>query len=435
MSEAISLGLVLVLLLLSAFFASSEAAFLSLQRTRITHLVSTGVAGARRVAKMIEEPERLLSTILLGNNLVNVAFTSVITVAIVGYFGDGREGTAVLVATVVGTVMLLLLGEIIPKTVAVRKSERVAFLYAPVLKGTELLLLPFVLVLQWTTRGVSRLIGASADQRSITEGELRTMIDIGEAEGTFEPAEAEMLENVFQFGDSQVREVMTPRVEIISFHVGGDLREFLDIYAQNTHTRFPVYRESAENIIGIISAKDVLNKLASEGIRYDESVTEMIRDSFFIPETKRVSELFDEMRLTGNQMAIVIDEFGGLSGLVTLKRLLEAVVGAVGEEGEAPEEEYRAIDENTYQLEGGMSIQEVNQELDVELPTGDFETIAGFVLNTLGHFPEEREQFEHESLLFEIIRMDQFKIEEIKITKTASAGGDDPLETDSGPPR
>lgn len=418
MIEATSIGAVLVFLLLSAFFSSSEAAFLSLQRTRIAHLVSTGIIGARRVAKMIEEPERLLSTILLGNNLVNVAFTSVITVAIVGYFGKGREGTAVLIATVVGTAILLILGEIIPKTVAVRNAERVAFLYAPVLKGIELLLLPFVLVLQWIARCLNRLMGGNADRRSITEGELRTMIDIGEAEGIFDPAEAEMLENVFQFGDRQVREVMTPRVEIISVHVGSTLREFLDIYAQNTHTRFPVYRELTENIIGIISAKDVLNKLANNGIRYDESVAEMIRDSFFIPETKRVSELFDEMRLTGNQMAIVIDEFGGLAGLVTLKRLLEVVVGAVGEEGEAPEEEYRTIDENTYQVEGGMSIQEVNQELDVELPTGDSETIAGFVLNTLGHFPEEREQFEHSSLLFEIIRMDQFKIEEIRITKT-----------------
>ena len=430
MSDAASLGLVVVFLVFSAFFSSSEAAFLSLQRTRITHLASTGIPGARRVARMIEEPERLLSTILLGNNLVNVAFTSVITVAIVDSIGVDREGRAVLIATVVATVVLLLLGEVIPKTIAVRRSERVAFLYAPALKGTELLLFPFVLALQWITRGVNLVLGGSGDQRSITEGEFRTLIDIGEAEGTFEPSEAEMLENVFRFGDRQVREVMTPRVEIVSIQVGGTLREFLDIYARYTHTRFPVYRESADNIIGIISAKDVLNRLASAGIEYDDSATDVIRDSFFVPETKRVSELFDEMRLTGNQMSIVIDEFGGLAGLVTLKRLLEVVVGPVGEEGEAPEEEYRTIDENTFQVEGGMSIQEVNQELDVELPTGDFETIAGFVLNVLGHFPDEHEQFDHASLKFEIIRMDQFKIEEIKITKTGSHGGDAPFESD-----
>ena len=430
MIEATSLGLVVFLLVFSAFFSSSEAAFLSVRKTRIAYLVSSGVPGAQRVAKMIEEPERLLSTILLGNNLVNVAFTSVITVTIVDYMGQGREGSAVLVATAVGTVVLLLLGEVIPKTVAVRKSERVAFLYAPALKATELLLFPFVMALRWTTRGVNRVVGTSGAQHTITEGELRTLIDIGEAEGTFEPSEAEMLENVFQFGDRQVREVMTPRVEIVSLQVGGTLREFLDTYARNTHTRFPVYRESADNIIGIISAKDVLNKLATGGLAYDDSVTDVIRDSFFVPETKRVSELFDEMRHTGNQMAIMIDEFGGLAGLVTLKRLLEVVVGPVGEEGEAPEDEYRTIDENTFQVEGGMSIQEVNQELDVELPSGNFETIAGFVLNTLGHFPEEHEQFDHASLKFEIIRMDKFKIEEIKITKTGNHGGDAPIETD-----
>ncbi|MCH8188275.1 MAG: DUF21 domain-containing protein, partial [Proteobacteria bacterium] len=184
MIEATSLGLVVFLLVFSAFFSSSEAAFLSVRKARIAYLVSSGVPGAQRVARMIEEPERLLSTILLGNNLVNVAFTSVITVTIVDYMGQGREGSAVLVATAVGTVVLLLLGEVIPKTVAVRKSERVAFLYAPALKATELLLFPFVMALRWTTRGVNRVVGTSGAQHTITEGELRTLIDIGEAEGT-----------------------------------------------------------------------------------------------------------------------------------------------------------------------------------------------------------------------------------------------------------
>ena len=412
----INLILVGVLLVFSAFFSSSEAAFLFLQRTRITHLVSTGVPGAKRVADMISQPERLLSTILLGNNLVNVAFTSVVTVSVVAFVGEGREGQGVAIATIVSTVALLLVGEIVPKTIAIRKAERVAFMYAQPLKWTEYLLLPFVLFLQWITRGLNAVLGGTMPETSITEDEFRTLIDIGEAEGTFDASEAEMLEKVFQFGDRHVREVMTPRVEMVSIHEGGNFREFLDIYAQNTHTRFPVYGETVDDITGIISAKDLLKKMANEGVDYDASATDVQREAYFVPETKRISILFDELRQSGHQMAIVIDEFGGVAGLVTLKRLLEVVVGPVGEEGEAPEEEFRAIDENTFHVEGGMSIQEVGQELDIELPGGEFETIAGFVLETLGHIPILGEAFEYGNLAFEIIDMQGFKIEEIKIT-------------------
>ena len=214
--ETASLVLLLGLLVLSAFFSSSEAAFLSLQRTRLAHLLSEGVPGARRVADMLNEPERLLSTILLGNNLVNVAFSAIITVVVVSRAGEGNEGIAVVIATILGTVTLLLLGETIPKTIAVRESERLAFLYSYPLKWGEYLLLPFVLILQWITKMISRRVGGTQeDQRSITEVELRTLIDIGVGEGEFEHDEAERLKGVFRFGDRLVRDVMTPRTEIV----------------------------------------------------------------------------------------------------------------------------------------------------------------------------------------------------------------------------
>ena len=431
----LSLILIGVFLVFSAFFSSSEAAFLSLQRTRIAYLVSTGIPGAKRVADMIGQPERLLSTILLGNNLMNVAFTSVVTVSAIEFVGEGNRGQGVAIATAVSTVALLLAGEIVPKTIAVRNSERVAFIYAQPLKWTEYLLLPFVMFLQWITRGLNAVLGGSEPESSITEGEFRSLIDIGESEGTFEPSEAEMLEKVFQFGDRHVREVMTSRVEMVSIHEGGNFREFLDIYRQNTHTRFPVFTDTVDDITGVISAKDLLNKMANEGVDYDASATDVQREAYFVPETKRISELFDELRQSGHQMAIVIDEFGGVAGLVTLKRLLEVVVGPVGEEGEAPEEEFRAIDENTFHVEGGMSIQEANQELEIELPDGEFETIAGFVLETLGHIPALNEEFEHENLKFEIIDMQGLRIEEIKITKSETREGGESGEFDTGQAR
>ena len=431
----LSLILIGVFLVFSAFFSSSEAAFLSLQRTRIAYLVSTGIPGAKRVADMIGQPERLLSTILLGNNLMNVAFTSVVTVSAIEFVGESNRGQGVAIATAVSTVALLLAGEIVPKTIAVRNSERVAFLYAQPLKWTEYLLMPFVVCLQWITRGLNAVLGGSEPESSITEGEFRSLIDIGESEGTFKPSEAEMLEKVFQFGDRHVREVMTPRIEMVSINEGSNFREFLDIYAQNTHTRFPVFTDTVDDITGVISAKDLLNKMANEGVDYNASATDVQREAYFVPETKRISELFDELRQSGHQMAIVIDEFGGVAGLVTLKRLLEVVVGPVGEEGEAPEEEFRAIDENTFHVEGGMSIQEANQELEIELPEGEFETIAGFVLETLGHIPVVNEEFEHENLKFEIIDMQGLRIEEIKITKSETLEGGESGEFDTGQAR
>ena len=435
--DFLNVALVFVLLALSAFFSSSESAFLSLQRTRIAHLVSEGIPGARRVADMIGEPERLLATILLGNNIVNAATTAVITATVVAFVGDdsqpaGVSPAGVVIATAISTVALVLVGEIIPKTIAVRNSEKVAFIYSRPLTWTEYLLLPLVVVLQWATRGLNALLGGDvSDRRSITEDEFRSLIDIGEAEGEFEPAEAEMLENVFQFGDRQVREVMTPRTEMVSIRQGSDLREFLDIYAQTQHTRFPVYRNSPDNIIGVISSKDVLRRMAQTDLRYQDSVTEAIRDTYFVPETKRISDLFEELRTTGNQIALVIDEFGGVTGLVTLKRLLEVVVGPVGEEGESPEEEFRAIDENTFHVEGGMSVQEANEEMNIELPQGDdYETIAGFALYVLGHIPAKGEQFEYDNLTFEILDMQDLRIEEIRVTKSEKTEGES--ETDSG---
>ena len=266
-AEAASLALLLGFLVLSAFFSSSEAAFLSLQRTRIAHLLSEGVPGARRVANMLNEPERLLSTILLGNNLVNVAFSAVITVVVVKRVGQENEELGVVIATILGTVTLLLLGETIPKTIAVRNSERIAFLYSYPLKWGEYLLFPFVVVLQWITKMFSRRVGGAQDaQPSITEGELSTLIDIGVGEGEFEQEEAERLKGVFRFGDRQVRDVMTPRTEIVFVQRGSTVKEFLATYAEHSHTRFPVYWDTTDNVVGVLSLKDIMRSLSANGL-------------------------------------------------------------------------------------------------------------------------------------------------------------------------
>ena len=419
LSSLILIGLCIIL---SAFFSSSEAAFLTLERIRLVHLLNTNKPGAQRVAGLLERPERLLSTILLGNNLVNVAFTALITVVSLNLLGEGREALATILATVAGTILLLIFGETIPKTIAVHQAERISFWYARPLKMLETLFWPIIFLLQGMTNWTTKLLGVNPEARdSITEGELLSLIDIGEAEGTFESSEAELLQNVFRFGDRQVREVMTPRPEMVSVQHSATLSEFLNVYGAHSHTRFPVYNDSSENIIGILSAKDVLRSMASNGgMELDATVTDVIRRPLFVPETKRTAELFEEMRKDGHQMAIIVDEYGGLAGLVTLKRLSEEVVGAHGEEGEAPEDEYESLDDNTFQVEAAMSIDEANEELELNLPDGDFDTLAGFVLDKLGHIPDEGEILEYEDLKIEVIEMRALKIEIIKVTRAST---------------
>ena len=410
------IAVVILCVVLSAFFSSSEAAFLSVRRTaRLAHLVQGGLPAAHRVSRMLEEPGRLLSTILLGNNLVNVAFTAIVTALILDVVDD--QGTGLVVVTVAGTTTLLVFGEVIPKTVAVRFPMGTAMLFTRPLRAVELAFLPIVVILQWASRVAD--IGRSVDEAdaSITEAELRTLIVIGEAEGELEPSEADRLERVFRFGDRQVREVMTPRTEIVFVERGATLGEFLDIYADHSHTRFPVFKESTDNIVGIVSSKDILKGLASRALTHDEPVTDFVRDVYFVPETKRIAELFEEARRAGNQMAIAIDEFGGIAGLVTVKSLLEEVVGRVGEEGLSPEEEYEAIGANTFQIDGGMSIDEAMEELGIEFPEGEFDTVAGFVLDILGHIPTHGEQFEYRDLKMEVTRMEGLRIGTIKLTK------------------
>lgn len=416
--QAVNIIIVLVCLAFSAFFSSSEAAFLTLRRTRLQHLVSTGKPGAALVSRMGGEPERMLATVLLGNNLVNVVIASVATIITLSIVE--AEGAWLIVSTVVVTAVVLVFGEILPKAVGVRYSERLAFLYARPLLIMETLFLPIVAVLRWMSRGVTRREAQEGKVKSITEGEFRTLIDIGEAEGTFEPQEAELLEGVFRFGDRKVSEVMTPRAEMVMLERGTTLRQFLVIHAEHDHARFPVYEGEPENVVGTVSVKDIVREMAATNTDLDQAVTDVLREAYFVPELKRVAEVFEEMRRQGFPMAFAVNERGSVSGLVTLKALLEELVGPVGEEGEKPEEAFETIDRHTYQVDGGMTIEEANEQLGLGLPKGGYETVAGFVLSTLGRVPFVGEHFEYKDLRVEVVEMRSLKIELVRITKTPS---------------
>ena len=421
----ISAVLIAIFILFSGFFSSSEAAFLSLQRTRLTYLVNNKVPGAKRVQDMINNMDRLLSTILLGNNLVNVAFTALVTALAVNWLGEGP--LALTAATVIGTTVLLILGEIIPKSIAVKKSEKMTFLYARPLKMVELSLYPIILFLQWLSRETQTIFGHEANDEdpAVTEGELRMLINIGESEGSVDSTEAALLQRVFSFGDRQIQEIVTPRPEIVWIEKGCTLGEFLAVHAEHSHTRFPVYEGSTENILGVISNKDAIVGMSKDDLRSNDDVSGYLRPAFFAPETNTISSIFDEMQKAGHNMVLTVDEFGGIGGLATLKQLLGVIVGDIGDDGSAPEEELIEIDDHTYDVNAGMAIAEFNDEIGIEIPEGDYQTVAGFILSELGYIPEIGEVVEHGRLRFMIQKMSGVKIESVQLTTRGEIGVND----------
>jgi len=413
--------LLVVCLLVSAFFASSETAFISLQRVKVEHLVSTGVKGAKRMSRMIQQPERFLSTILLGNNLVNTAAAAIATVLAVSFWGE-KQG--VLIATVAVTIVLLIFCDTVPKTLATHHAERLSLLFAPVIQLVSWLFTPVVVVLSWIASGFTRMVGGTLASRSIISAEeIRTMISVGHKEGTVEEEEAEMLHKVFDFGDRPVREVMVPRPEVVCIEKGSKLADFFTLYAESPLSRFPVYQENMDNVVGILSVKDVLMALGSGTMDKESVIDDLIRPAYFTPEAKLINDLFAEMRDKNFRMAVVVDEYGGTAGIVSLSRLVEEIVGPVGDELAAAEKEYEAINEYTFQIDGGMRIEEANDEMGLKLPEGDYETVAGLVLHLLGHIPRQGEQLRYKGMKLVITKMRGMKIEEILLTKEKSKEG------------
>ncbi len=422
-TETLILYLVLfsICLILSAFFSGSETAFVSLERFRVEHLVETKVKGARRVARLIKQPERLLSTILLSNNFVNTAAASLATAIAVSFWGD----KGILYATIAVTVILLVFCETTPKTIATHHAERLAIAFARPVEFVSWLFTPFVVALSWIASGFTRMFGELPPRSLVSDEEIRTMISVGQKEGTVEEGEAEMLHKVFDFGDRPVFEVMVPRPEVVSIERGSKIADFFDVYAASPMSRFPVYQENMDNVVGILSIKDVLMAQARGEITKESSIDELVRPAYFTPEFKRINELFAEMRDKNFRMAVVVDEYGGTAGIVSLSRLVEEIVGRVGDELAAAEKDYEVINEYTFEIDGSMRIDEANEEMKLGLPEGDYETVGGFVLDLLGHIPKPNEQIRYKEFKLVITEMRGMKIEKILLTKekhAASAG-------------
>jgi putative hemolysin len=417
--HSLYLILFLICLGLAAFFCSAETAFFSMQRLRLQHLIHTGHPKAKIVAKIMEHPEKFLATVLLGINFFETAVAALGTVMAVSLWGE-ELGAAI--AVILITIVTLILAEFIPKSIATRYGEKMALGYAKPIEFISLILYPFVYVL--TRIGVRFTRWGEVDRQlkpTISQEEFRTMISVGHKEGTVEEEEAEMLHKVFEFGNRPVSEVMIPRTEVVWVEKGTKLADFLKLYAQSPLSRFPVYQDNRDNVVGILSIKDVLMAQAKRTNDKEDVIDELIRPAYFAPETKRISELFAEMRDKNYRMTVVVDEFGGTAGIVSLSRLMEEIVGPVGDELAAIEKEYETLNEYTFQIDGGMRIEEANEELGLNLPSGDYETVAGFILHLLGHIPKQGEQLKYKELRIVITEMRGKKIERIILSKERHA--------------
>jgi putative hemolysin len=421
-TEIAFLVLFFVCLLFSAFFSSSETAYISLQRLRLKHLARTDhadSAAARQVATMTEKPERLLTTVLLGNNLVNTAAAALATILIASVLSEGQ---AVLVTALGVSMLLLVFAEVFPKVVATRYGERLAFIYVTPMRILIWTLSPVATVLVWIGDKLATLVGASAVPKVLTsEAEIRTAVSVGAEEGTLEVSEAEMVEAVFRFGDRRVSEVMTPRPSVTWVEKGTTIRDFLAIYAENPHSRFPVYQDIRDKVVGVLWIKDLLMAQAKGTCRDDGLIDELLRPVHFVPENKLVAELFAELQKSGDHLAMVADEFGGIAGMVTIEELLEEIVGELQDELTKKRKSIEPVGENSFQIDGEMRIEEANEKLELGIPDGPYETVAGFVLNSLGHIPKEGEQLKYDKLKMAVTAMKGLKIDKVLVTKEKDA--------------
>jgi putative hemolysin len=400
----------------AAFFCSAETAFIGIQKLRLQHLIQSGHPAAKRVAKIVEQPEKFLATVLLGINFFETAVATLGTIIAVSLIQN--QNWAIAIATIVITIVTLVFAELVPKSLAVRYGERLALRYVRPLEIISALLYPLVYILNHIGITFTKVVGeGEIPKPTISEEEFRTAISIGEAEGVVEGNEAEMLQKVFEFTDRPVSKIMIPRTEITWVAQGTTINDFLDLYTKRRYSRFPVYKENTDNVMGMLHAKDVLMKLTDDSVNRESVIDDLVRPTYFVPESKQLGELLAEMRDGGHHVAIVVDEFGGMAGMVTIGQLTEEIVGDIRDELTGKEKDFIVTSDSTFQLDGGFRVEEANEELGLNLPGGDYETVAGFILNQLGRIPNLGEQFKYQNLKFVVTEMRGMKIEKVMLTK------------------
>ncbi len=385
-SDALQILIVVVLLLLSAFFSSAETALMTASKIRLRGMAEEGNKKAKKALEITEDPNKMLSAILIGNNIVNLSASSILTALAMKAFGSAGAG----LATGVLTVLVLIFGEISPKTLATIHADRISLAYAGVISLLMKLLTPVIFLINKLSGGFLRLLHANADgaPSAMTEDDLRTIVDVGHEEGVIETEEREIINNVFDFGDAQAKEVMIPRIDMTFAQIDSTYDELIAIFREDKYTRLPVYEDSTDNVVGIVNMKDLL--LCEDKERF--SVRSILRKPYYTYEHKNTADLFMEMRKSSINIAIVLDEYGATAGLVTLEDLLEEIVGEIRDEYDMDEEEpIQKLSESEYIVKGSMNLEDFCSRLGLDLNSEDYDSIGGYLIGRLDHLPETGE--------------------------------------------
>lgn len=397
-----------LLLLLSAFFSSAETAFTTVNHIRLRTLAESGNRKAERVLSITEDMQKMLSAILIGNNIVNLSASSLATTLAIRLFGSVGAG----IATGILTILILIFGEISPKTLATIHADSIAMAYSYVIRLLMILLTPVIYIINLLSVGFLKLLGTDSQiqKAAMTEEDFKTIVNVGHETGVLEEQEHDMITNMFDFGDTMAKEVMIPRIDMTFVPLDSSYDEVVEIYRKDHFTRLPVYEDTTDNVIGVLNVKDLL---LCEKEQF--SMNQFLREPYYTYETKNTSELFMEMQKNSNHFTIVLDEYGATAGMITLEDLLEEIVGDIRDEYDTDEEDpIKRISDKEYYISGSMNLDDLCEELHLPFSSEDYETIGGYFVGLLDHVPEPNELFiTKENILLKVNKMDKNRISQI----------------------
>ena len=433
--------LILILIGLNAFFAASEMAIVSVRHSKIIPLIDQGNKSAAIIGRFLEEPSKLLATIQIGITFAGFLASAIGAQSISMWLGEFLKSTKIIfiseyayvIATVIVTSIIafitLIFGELVPKRLALEKSDKIALKVAKPINLVSKIFSPFVKLLSYSTNSLVVLFGGSnnANNSHITEEEIRMMINVGEEKGIFQETETDMINSIFEFDDTVVKEVMTPRTDIVAINVESSLEEILEVIVRDNFSRIPVFEETIDKIIGILYVKDLFG-LIKKKIENETSLREIIRPGHFVSEYKKIDELFKEMQKSKSHIAIIIDEYGGTAGLITIEDLLEEIVGNIFDEYDDVVQDYEMLEENVYLVNGILNIGEINDILNTDFPEEEFDTISGLMLSLLGKMPEVGDEVSIKNIHFRIEEVDDKRIEKVRIEKIINLNKPDEIQ-------
>ena len=417
-----------VLIFLNAFFAMTEIAFISLNDAKISKQAKEGEKKAKQISKMLKNPSKFLATIQIGITLAGFlssafasdTFADKLAPVLESWLPLGMgiwKGISIIIITMILSYFTLVFGELVPKRLAMKNHEKIAYATIGIIRAISIITAPFVKLLTFSTNVVSKFFGVNEnEEETVTEEEIRMMVDVGEEKGTIEEEEKELINNIFEFNDKTVAEVMIHRKDVFAVDVNADIYEKLDSIDEYKYSRIPVYEETIDEIVGILYIKDLLKYITAHT---KIEIKSIMREAYFVSEHKMINDLFKELQKNKTQMAIVLDEYGGTAGVITMEDILEELVGNIFDEYDEEELDYKKLDDNTFLINGSVSIYDLRKILNVEIEEGEYDTLSGYLTEKLGRIPEDNEKpvIETPMVTYKIEEYEDKRIKMVKACK------------------